>query len=137
LWEQQRLELVEGELLSKMGKDRPHVHALSVLLEWLFHVFGGQYVNLEAPIDVAPEDNPTSEPELDIIVLARPSSALYARAGILEYWVRDIAACRMVVHRDPQNGLYSSVTVYNAQEAVAPLTMPGREFHIARAFGPV
>jgi hypothetical protein len=35
--------------------------------------FGERYVNVEAPIDVAPEDNPTNEPEPDLIVLTRPS----------------------------------------------------------------
>lgn len=34
-------------------------------------VFGARFINTEVPIDVAPEDNPTSEPEPDIIVLTR------------------------------------------------------------------
>jgi Uma2 family endonuclease len=65
---QQRLELVDGELLSKMGKKRPHVNALILLHTWLVQVFGPHFVHPEAPIDVAPEDNPTSEPEPDLIV---------------------------------------------------------------------
>jgi hypothetical protein len=36
--------------------------------------FGPLFVNPEAPIDVAPEDNPTNEPEPDIIVLKREST---------------------------------------------------------------
>ncbi|MBV8729594.1 MAG: Uma2 family endonuclease [Acidobacteriia bacterium] len=76
LWDQQRLELIEGELISKMGKNRRHVNVFSVVYAWLLRVFGEQYVNAEAPIDVAPEDNPTSEPEPDLIVLTRPSLEL-------------------------------------------------------------
>jgi hypothetical protein len=34
LFEQERLELVEGELISKMGKNRPHVNSLTLLLSW-------------------------------------------------------------------------------------------------------
>jgi hypothetical protein len=30
-------------------------------------------VNSKAPIDVAPEDKPTNEPEPDLVVLAKPS----------------------------------------------------------------
>jgi len=56
LLDQQRLELVEGELISKMGKKRPHVNALTLVHTWLVQVFGLQFVNAEAPIDVAPED---------------------------------------------------------------------------------
>ncbi|MBV9772098.1 MAG: Uma2 family endonuclease [Bryobacterales bacterium] len=73
LWEQQRLELVDGELISKMGKKRPHVNALVAVQAWLVRIFGEQFVNPEAPIDVAPEDNPTNEPEPDLVVLAKPS----------------------------------------------------------------
>src|SRR5437773_322805 len=67
----QHFELVDGELISKIGKHRPHVNSLTLLVGWLFQVFGIQFVNSEAPIDVAPEDNPTNEPQPDIIVLKR------------------------------------------------------------------
>ena len=61
----EHLELVHGELISKIGKKRPHVNALVAVQAWLVRTFGEQFVNPEAPIDVAPEDNPTNEPEPD------------------------------------------------------------------------
>ncbi len=72
VWDQQHLELVNGELISKIGKKRPHVITLSLVHAWLISVFGPEYVNPEAPIDVAPGDNPINEPEPDLIVLSRP-----------------------------------------------------------------
>src|ERR1051326_6987229 len=69
-----RLELIEGELINKTGKNRPHVNALSLLYGWLIEVFGIRRVNPEAPIDVTPEDNPSNEPEPDLIVLKRDLS---------------------------------------------------------------
>ena len=165
LWDQQRLELVQGELISKMGKKRPHVNALVAVQAWLVRTFGEQFVNPEAPIDVAPEDNPTSEPEPDLVVLTKPSrefehsnprptdlrlvveisdstlgfdlttkAELYARAGIIEYWVFDVAARRLIVHREPIEGMYRSVTAYGADETVTPLASPGPEFRVAAAF---
>jgi Uma2 family endonuclease len=164
LLDQQKLELVDGELISKMGKNRPHVNTLSFALEWFIEVFGKGFINPEAPIDVAPEDNPTNEPEPDIIVLKRPSwefkanpqpadlhlvvevsettlgfdltkkAMLYARAGIVEYWVLDVEAHRLIVHREPAGGRYASVAVYGEQETVAPLAAPSAEFHVAEAF---
>jgi Uma2 family endonuclease len=165
LWDQQRLELVHGELISKMGKKRPHVNALVAVQAWLVRSFGEQFVNPEAPIDVAPEDNPTNEPEPDLVVLSRASrefrdsnprpadlrliveisdstlgfdlttkAELYARAGIVEYWVVDVAARRLIVHREPREGLYRAVTAYGEQETVCPLALPEREFRIAGAF---
>ena len=165
IWDQQHLELVNGELISKMGKKRPHVNALSLVYAWLIGVFGPEYVNPEAPIDVAPGDNPVNEPEPDLIVLARPLSEiqsgnprpedlrlvveisdstlgfdrrikapLYARAAIPEYWVVDVSGRRIIVHRDPVEGVYQSIEAYSEQEAVRPLAAPGHAFPVSSAF---
>ena len=165
VFQQQRLELVEGELISKMGKKRPHTNALTLVFGWLTRTFDFRYINTGATIDVAPEDNPTNEPEPDLIVLAKPSfefrtgnprpadlrlvveisdstlgfdltvkARLYARAGIAEYWVVDVAARSLVVHRDPLNGSYQSVAVYNDRESVSPLASPDHEFRVGDAF---
>jgi Uma2 family endonuclease len=167
IFEQQHVELIEGELIDKMGKNRPHVRAAALLTAWLIQVFGGRLVNGEAPIDVAPEDNPTNQPIPDLIVLTREYSdsdvglampqpkdldlvveiadaslafdltvkaALYARAGILEYWVLDVPGRRLIVHRDPQSGNYESVTAYDEQEGVAPLGAPDSVFQVRAVF---
>jgi Uma2 family endonuclease len=165
--EGQRLELIGGELINKMGKKRPHTNSLVLLQEWLVGVFGAHFVNPETPIDVAPEENPANEPEPDLIVLKRDLShftnqnpqpadlhlvvevavstlgfdlrtkaALYARAGIVEYWVLDVSGRRMIVHRDPQPGLgrYASVVAYSAEESVAPLAAPASLLRVSDAF---
>jgi Uma2 family endonuclease len=164
IWDQQHLELIEGELISKMGKKRPHANAIAAVHAWLLRVFGEQYVNQEAPIDVAPEDNPTSEPEPDLLVFSKPyrefdanpqpadlrlvveiadstrnfdlttKARLYARARIVEYWVVDIPGRRIIVHRDPQEGHYRSVIAYAEQESVKPLASPDHEFLVGAAF---
>jgi Uma2 family endonuclease len=109
---------------------------------WLLETFGRQFVNAEAPIDVSPDDNASSEPEPDLIVLKREfetfdsnpqpqdldlvveiadsslnfdltvKAALYARAAIAEYWVLDVAGKRLIFHRDPMSGTYTSVAAY-------------------------
>ena len=164
IWDQQHLELIEGELISKMGKKRPHTKSLVRVLAWLVRVFGEQYVNPETPIDLTSVDNPINEPEPDLIVLSRPSddidrnpqpsevllvveiadstvkfdltvkARLYARAGIADYWVVDIPSRRIIVHRDPQEGQYRSVTAYAEQESVKPLASPDSEFLVGSAF---
>jgi Uma2 family endonuclease len=75
LWAREHLELIEGDLISKMGKKRPHVNVTILLMEWLAAVFGSRYVTQDAPIDVSPEDNPTNEPEPDLAVLEQPCLA--------------------------------------------------------------
>ena len=71
LIEAERYELIEGELMLKMGKKSPHMHAVMLLVEWLRIVYGSRLVAQEVSIDVRPEDNPTNEPEPDAIVLNR------------------------------------------------------------------
>jgi Uma2 family endonuclease len=75
VFDQQRVELIEGELIVKMSKNRPHVNTAALLTAWLIQIFGGLRVNAEAPIDVAPQDNPTNEPVPDLIVLTREYTA--------------------------------------------------------------
>lgn len=162
VWEQQRLELVEGELYTKMGKNRRHVHFQALIHAWLVAAFGVRFVNGEAPVDVAPADNETNEPVPDLIVLAKDSGAfktnpqpaelrlvveisdstlhhdltvkarLYARAGVSEYWVVDVEGLRTIVHREPVGDAYASVLGYNESETVTPLGMPDAAFCLTR-----
>jgi len=75
LWAIERLELIEGDLISKMGKNWPHVSATALVLKWLAAVFGPLHAIQDAPLDVSPEDNPTNEPEPDLTVLKQPCLA--------------------------------------------------------------
>ncbi len=68
------LELIKGELIDRMGKKPPHVLWKMRLAKWLRQQFGEDCVRTEDPIDVAPEDNPTNEPEPDIAVTDQPIS---------------------------------------------------------------
>jgi Uma2 family endonuclease len=76
--------------------------------------------------------NPRPE-DLDLVVEIADSTLsfdlktkadLYARAGIIEYWVLDIPNRRMIVHRDPKDGHYASIVAYAADESVSPLAAP-------------
>ena len=155
LWNRDKFELIDGELIAKMSKNRPHSIVLMLVVKWLSSFIDQVYLNLESPLDVAPEDMPSSEPEPDIAVLSKegneyqrsfppaadvrllieisdstlafdlgPKARLYARAGIADYWVFDIQARRIIVHRDPSEGAYSSVIAYSEGEQVAPLAHP-------------
>jgi Uma2 family endonuclease len=164
VFEREKLELVDGELISKMGKNRPHVNCFRLMQYWLLDVFGRPFVYAEAPIDVDAADNALNEPQPDLIVLNRECRAftagnpqpqdirllveisdsalnydlnvkgpLYARAGLVEYWVVDISARRLVVHRNPDAGRYASVVSYSEPEPVAPLAAPGAFFCVSEA----
>lgn len=147
-------ELIEGELVDRMGKGHAHSYTLMLIMEWLRAQFPARQVAQEVEIDVRPEDNPTSEPQPDALVLAcsfgelapRPQPAdiwllievadsslsldlgqkrdLYCRAGIADYWVVDVVNRRVIVHRDPGPEGYASIIAYAETEAIAPLAAP-------------
>jgi Uma2 family endonuclease len=58
-------------------------------------------------------------------------AGLYARAGIVEYWVLDLTGRRLIVHRDPEPGGYRSVFAYSESERVAPQASPQHELLVA------
>jgi Uma2 family endonuclease len=161
LVELHRYELIEGELIQKVGKHYRHMRALLLVCNWLRRVFGDLFVVQESSIDVAPQDNTASEPEPDAIVLARSflelstrarpeeirllvevadstltfdltgKAALYARALIPEYWVLDINSRRLIVHLDPSEGHYRSIQAYSEAESLSPRAAPSESVRAA------
>ncbi|MBL8233924.1 MAG: Uma2 family endonuclease [Bryobacterales bacterium] len=41
-----------------------------------------------------------------------------------EYWVVDLNGRRIVVHRDPRDGAYATVSAYAESEEIRPLDAP-------------
>ena len=161
----ERWELVQGEIVSKMGTNLPHSMIAKRMDVWLSSVFPTACILPTCSIDVAPEDNPTSEPEPDITVLHQPAgelghnptpgdiallvevsdttldhdlgpkAKLYARAGIAEYWVVDIKGRRIHQHRLPQPEGYASLRVVESGEALSPLARPDAALTLGIVFG--
>ena len=65
-----RYELVDGDLIHKMGQNPPHAYTFTRLQAWLLTVFEAKQLRLQLPIEVAPQDQRRSEPEPDIAVVA-------------------------------------------------------------------
>lgn len=150
-----RYELIEGEIISKMGQGPRHAYVITRIIAWLFGLFGPDYVRCQLPIEVPGPDSETSEPEPDAAVLDRPAgdfvettpdashvrlvvevsdttlsfdrntkAALYARAGIPEYWILDIEGQQALVYRGPAGGRYAAPVVYSAEETISCLDRP-------------
>lgn len=151
-----RYELLDGEIIVKMGQKQPHAQAVIRVIAWLLSVFGVDHVQSQTTIEVAEEDRATNRPEPDAIVLRRSDSelegtpeptdialvievsdttlsddknakaALYARAGIAEYWVLDVTRRRIGVHRDPDPAAakYRAVTWHAESATLCPQAAP-------------
>lgn len=157
-------ELIGGELVLKMGKKSPHMRAVWLLVHWLERTFGAPFVAQEPSISVHPKDSPMSEPEPDAIVLNRSfpgldslagpedlllvaeisgatlafdlnvKCGLYARAGIVEYWVLDLRGRRLITHRRPEGGRYLDVVAYSEDEMVSTLSAPAVSIRVGELF---
>ncbi len=152
LGEDDHVELLDGVLVEMSPQSPAHLEAVSRLTMLVVPIAAraGLVVNPQGPLDVA---SPISLPEPDIAVApaggwdAYPAQALlvvevsvtsravdlgrkaaiYAAAGIPDYWVLDIARRRLVVHRDPADRYESVASLTDADVATAarlPLTVP-------------
>jgi Uma2 family endonuclease len=124
---EERLELVDGELLRMTPQGSAHATAISLLEETLKSAFGlGFNVRAQMPLALDPD----SEPEPDVAVVvgsprdyrdSHPTTAvlvvevadttltydrerkthLYARAGIPDYWILNLLDRCLEVYRQP------------------------------------
>jgi len=146
--EGERVELLQGALVEVTPQGVPHaavVTRLTTLLAPL--IAGGWSLRVQLPLAAGPADEP--EPDLAVVRehdpwAGHPSTAalvvevahssrqmdlgykarLYAAAGVPDYWVVDLTAQRLVLHRDPQADAYRSVRILAAGDQVAPLAAP-------------
>lgn len=65
---QGRYELIDGELIQKMGQNPPHSVTLLLFANWLVSLFGKLYVREQEPIRISGEDGDYNDPEPDIAV---------------------------------------------------------------------
>ena len=58
-------------------------------------------------------------------------AGLYARGGIAEYWIVNINARTLEVHRAPSGGQYGSSVTLTEADAIAPLAAPHSPVRVA------
>ena len=155
----ERLELIDGLLVVREPQGSRHAAGIRRVLSALQRALGDVW-QIDSQLPIALDD--ASEPEPDIAVVPRdpdayrdahPSRAvlvieiagtsyqidreykasLYARAGIPEYWLVDLAREALEVHREPDASRaarfgwrYRTVDVLQPPASVAPLVAPER-----------
>jgi Uma2 family endonuclease len=69
----QRYELIDGDLVDKMGQNPPHVSAIQLVLKCLARLFEVDMIRVQHPLEAAPGDRERSLPEPDVAVLRERS----------------------------------------------------------------
>lgn len=153
-----RLELIEGEIIRKMPQNESHTWTIRAVEEALRNVFlTGHDVRNQLPLVFGPRSKP--EPDMAVVVgsfddykrkhpttavlvvevsdstLAydrTAKAALYARAGIEDYWIVNLPDGVLEVHRQPAamadqplGHHYRSITRLVPTDAIAPLGLSG------------
>jgi Uma2 family endonuclease len=95
---------------------------------------------------VLKESNAPTNPDAnDVIVMVeiawssrerdlKTKAELYAGAGIEDYWVLDVPAKTVIVHREPDGGIYQSVQTFAAPAAITALREPRLSIAVADLF---
>jgi Uma2 family endonuclease len=136
----ERIQLLDGELVEMSPQDEPHALIVESLTERLTPAlvgrarvrvqlpFGaGEHSEPEPDIAVVPADEPRGRrPERALLVIEVSDSTLrldlvrkariYAAAGVPVYWVIDVAGGVVHVHTDPTAAGYTTVKQHAADE---------------------
>lgn len=149
LGEDDRVELLDGVLVEMSPQSPRHAAAVRRLTGLLAPVAAaaGLEVSPQCPLGVG---SPISQPEPDLAVVPAGGweahagdallvvevsvssravdlgrkAAIYAAGGIPEYWVLDLDARRLVVHRDPAGERYATVTAHTGGDTVGAIRLP-------------
>jgi Uma2 family endonuclease len=145
-----RIELIDGDIIEMAPVGSPHSGAVFALNR-LFQV-PGVIVSVQNPVRMGDQSEP--EPDLailrvradgyrspplqsaaDVLLIIEVSDTslrydrdvklpLYARHGVQEVWIVDLAAGAVEVHRGPESEAYTQVTTHSRGEAVQPRLVP-------------
>ena len=150
--DRRRLELIRGEIRDMAPIGSPHEHAVDVLTRWSTRSVSEEQacirvqnsiglVELESVPEpdfawVSPRSYAQGRPQSSDVFLVIEISdsslsydrgdkaAMYAEAGIADYWVVNLRDRVVEVYRDPQSDGYRNVTVYRDNDEVRPLAFP-------------
>jgi Uma2 family endonuclease len=78
-FEGQRFELIDGDLLDKMGQKPPHSASIQLLLATLAKLLDIALIRIQLPIEASGADRERSLPEPDVAVLAEPKPDYHKR----------------------------------------------------------
>jgi Uma2 family endonuclease len=124
---EERLELIDGEILTLPAPNPPHATGVGLVQEALrkafgpeTHVRGQQPIALDEMSEPQPDlavvrgairDYSEAHPELPLLAVEvahmtvafdrRRKGSLYARAGLREYWIVNVSSRELEVYRDP------------------------------------
>ena len=158
----ERVELIDGQIISMSAKNPPHAATNLCAADYLRNLLAGLVlIRIQDPVTLSTN----SEPEPDIAVVQidprlyrdfHPAPAnifllieiadttletdrkrkapAYAKAGIADYWILDVNTRQVYVFREPGRENYRQETVFNEDDVLSMLAFPEIEVQISQLF---
>ncbi len=168
----QRVELIKGKVYVKVPQNPPHVNCIEDGGNYLIALLGSGYrVRRQSPLPLPTDGVP--EPDIlvvrgsqqdflnrhprpdEVVILIEVSdttlhydqtlkAAMYAEAGLDDYWLLNINNRTLEVRRDPTPlpsnpaaHAYQSVTIYTEPDSAVPLHLPQIHIPVANLLPPL
>ena len=162
LGEDDRVELIEGELIQMAAMGIRHMHCVNRITEWfVLHVAGRAIVSIQNAVLLPPfsmpqpdlalfrlgvYDLPTVPGPEDVLLVIEVSDTtlrydrgtklpLYARAGIAEVWIVDLVRNRVLVNRQPRDNRYELTSIVTRNGSITPSAFPDLSLPVAQILG--
>jgi Uma2 family endonuclease len=161
--EDERLELVDGDLVCMTPVGDRHMYTVDLVAEYLWSQMRGRaIVRVQSPLKFHTGEAPV--PDLVLLRMyedryrsrsAGPWDALlvvevsdtslardrgkaeqYARAAIPEYWIVDVNRTAVLVHQHPVGGEYTDIREYRHGRVFPSPALGGREVRVEEVLGP-
>jgi Uma2 family endonuclease len=127
-----RTELIRGIIIEKMSKSPLHSLVTSRLFRRLLGLLPpGFSIWKDEPLTFAElvVEVSVSSPDLD-----RANAALYAEAGIKEYWIILALERRVEVYRQPSQGRYQEMFTCGPDDTLECTCLPGVRARVSELF---
>lgn len=156
----ERVELLDGEIVPMNPIGSPHAWCVTRLTGIFAPLIGRIHLRVQNPLRLdrraelepdiailrpdAPEDRHPGPADTLLVIVVGDSSIrvdrgrkrrMYARAGILDYWIVDLRFDRIEVYREPSPRGYRSDTLLTRDERVSPLFAPELVINVTEILG--
>jgi Uma2 family endonuclease len=165
----ERVELIEGEIIAVSPANPPHASRIARLTTVLVRLFGDTHeIRVQLPLTLGLRSEPEPDFALvrlevadgaarhpaaaDLVIEISDSSlrldrnekaSLYAKAGVMDYWILNLKHHRLEVRRDAweqEDAVYgwdyATVSLHSPDQRVSPLFAPQIVFEVCDLLGP-